>query len=145
MDIIQTVKDAWGWTGIDPTEVVTSNDFANYILKDEDDKFWRMCPEDVYCKVIAESIEDYNRLITDDEFVDDWFMDAIVAEAKESLGELADGQKYALIIPGVLDGDYGGENLKIAAIEEIISFAGDLGKQIKDLPDGSKIELKISR
>ncbi|CAA6824828.1 MAG: DUF1851 domain-containing protein [uncultured Thiotrichaceae bacterium] len=139
MDIIQTVKDAWGWTGIAPVEVVTENDFANFILKDEADKFWRLCPEDVYCKVVADSIEAYNKLITDEDFVYDWFVDAYVEDAKATLGELTEGQKYTLIIPGALDGDYDGDNMKIAPIEDIICASGALGKQIKDLPDGSKI------
>ena len=140
MYILQTVKDAWCWTGIDPTEIFTENDFSNFILKDEADKFWRLCPEDVYCKVVADSIEAYNQLINDAEFVNDWFVDDYVEDAKTALVELEEGQKYTLVIPGALDGDYDGDNMKIASIEDIIRTSGALGQQIKDLPDGSKIE-----
>lgn len=140
MEILQTVKEAWGWTGIDPTEVVTENEFANFILKDADDKFWRLCPEDVYCRVVADSIEAYNKLITDEGFVYDWFVDAYVEDAKEALGELPEGRKYTLIIPGALDGDYDGSNMKIAAVEDIIRASGALGQKIENLPDGSKID-----
>ena len=143
MNILNDVKEAWGWIGMDPVEVVTENEFGNLILKDSNDKFWRLCPEDVYCEVIAESITEYNELITDDEFLDDWFMSAMVEEAKKSLGTLEHGNKYHMVIPGILDGEYGGTNIKTAPFVEIIKFSGDLGKQIKDLPDGAKIELKV--
>lgn len=141
MDIIQIVKDAWGWTGIIPVEVVTENDFANLILKDKNDKFWRLCPEDVYCEVVADSIDAYNKLINDQEFVNDWFMDAIVAEAKTALGEPEAGHKYCLIVSGILDGDYTADNMKTAPIEEIIKASGELGKKVKGLPNGAKFEL----
>lgn len=141
LDILQTVKDSWGWTGIIPVEIVTENDFANLILKDKNDKFWRLCPEDVYCEVVADSIEAYNTLITNQEFVNDWFMDPIVAEAKAALGEPDEGHKYSLIVSGILDGDYTADNMKIAPIEEIIRTSGELGKKVKGLPNGAKVEL----
>ena len=142
MNILNEVKDAWGWIGIDPVEVVTENDFGNLIPKDSNHQFWRLCPEDVYCDVIAKSIEEYNELIQNDEFMDDWFMAAMVDEAKKSLGELEVGSKYHLVIPGILDGEYGGSNIKTAPLAELIKYSGDLGKKIKDLPDGAKIDFK---
>ena len=141
MDILQEVTQAWGWTGIKPTEVVTENDFGNLILKDDDDQFWRICPEDAYCEVVAASIDAYNSLIDDDEFVNDWFMDAVVAEATKAAGELEDGEKYHLVISGALNGDYKASNIAKAPFSEVIRKAGELAEKIKDLPDGTKVQL----
>ncbi|WP_010386303.1 hypothetical protein [Pseudoalteromonas rubra] len=69
MSILNKIQDAWGWVGIEPQEVVIENDFGNLIVKDFSDKFWRLCPEDVYCEIVAESIEDYNDLIKNKEFL----------------------------------------------------------------------------
>ncbi len=142
MNIIETIKAAWGWAGIKPVEVVAENEFGNLIIKDEQDRFWRLCPEDVYCKVIADSIYEYNKLIQDDDFLNDWNMTVMVNEATEILGPLEEGYKYYLVIPGVLDGEYGGENLKTAPVVKIIEFSGDLGRQIKNMPDGAEIQIK---
>lgn len=143
MNIIEEVKEHWGWTGINPTEVVAENEFGNLILKDAEDNFWRLCPEDVYCEVIASSIDDYNKLINDQEFLIDWNMIVMVDEAKKMLGELKEGYKYYMVIPGVLNGEYSGNNIKTAPFKEVIGLSGDLGKQIKDLPDGAEIKLKV--
>ena len=143
INILETVKKHWSWTGIDPIEVVTENDFGNLILRDSDGKFWRICPEDVYCEIIAETIEDYNLLITDSEFNVDWFMESMVSEAKNNIGPLKDGYKYYLVIAGVLGGEYGGKNIQSVPFNELIAHAGELGLQIKDLPDGSKIQIKV--
>jgi hypothetical protein len=144
INILEEVKQAWGWVGIDPVELVTENEFGNLIIKDAKDQFWRLCPEDVYCEIVANSIAAYNELIQDEEFLDDWFMTTMVEEAKKSLGELKPDRKYHLVIPGVLGGEYTGKNIKTVPFIELIRFSGDLGKQIKDLPDGSEIELKTT-
>ena len=143
MNIINEIIASWGWVGVKPTEIVAENEFGNLILKDAEDKFWRLCPEDVYCEVVAESIDDYNKLINDDEFLHDWNMTVMVNEATEILGTLKEGYKYCMVIPGVLNGEYNGTNFKTAPLVEIIRLSGDLGKQIKDLPDGAEIKLKV--
>jgi len=143
MSILNEIKDAWGWIGIEPQEVVIDNEFGNLIVKDISDKFWRLCPEDVYCEIVAESVEEYNALVKSEEFLEDWFMSAMVQEAEGSLGKLAPGYKYQMVIPGVLGGEYGGSNVKVALLLEIIRFSGDLGKQIEELPEGAQIELKV--
>ena len=142
MNIISEIIESWGWVGINPTEIVAENEFGNLILKDAEDKFWRLCPEDVYCEVVAESIDDYNELINDHEFLNDWNMAIMVNEATEMLGELKEGYKYYMVIPGVLDGEYSGTNIQTAPFIEIIRISGNLGKQIKDLPDGAEVKLE---
>jgi len=143
MNIIDEVKKSWGWVGISPAEIVTENEFGNLIIKDVEDKFWRLCPEDVYCKIVADSIDDYNKLIQDDEFVNDWSMTIMVDEATKMLGALKEGYKYYLVIPGILNGEYTGGNIKTAPFIEIIKWSGELAKQIKDLPDGAEVKLRV--
>jgi hypothetical protein len=143
MSILNEIRNAWGWVGIDPQEIVIENEFGNLIVKDFSDRFWRLCPEDVYCEVVAESIEEYNALIKNEEFLEDWFMSAMVLEAEKTLGKLEAGYKYHMVIPGALGGEYGGSNVKVAPLLELVRFSGDLGKKIEDLPDGAKIELRM--
>ena len=119
MNILNEIRDAWSWVGLEPDEVVIENEFGNLIIKDTSSKFWRLCPEDVYCEVIAENIEQYNIIIKDEEFLEDWFMSAMVQDAEKALGKLESGYKYQMVIPGVLGGEYGGTNIKVAPLIEI--------------------------
>jgi hypothetical protein len=139
MNIIEVVKESWGWVGLDPLEVVTQNAFGNLILKDNDDNFWRLCPEEVYCKVIASSVDEYNDMVQDTAFNEDWFMAAIVKEAEVHFDSLAQDHVYQLDTPAVLGGDYKLSNIKISSLDSSIKFSGHLGKLIKDLPEGAKI------
>ncbi|OOF12838.1 DUF1851 domain-containing protein [Salinivibrio sp. PR919] len=143
MSIIQEVKDSWGWVGIEPLSIVGENDFGNLMIEDADGKYWRLSPEDVYCEVVANDRDELDRLSQDQDFLEDWYMQALVEQAKESLGELSEGRKYCLVIPGALGGEYGISNIKTAPLVELVRFSGDLAKQIKDLPDGAEIQLRV--
>lgn len=143
MDLISEIRGAWGWVGIDPQEIVGENEFGNLIIKDTDGKYWRMCPEDVYCKIVANNRDELDKLSQDQGFLADWYMTALVDQAKVSVGPLADGRKYCLAIPGVLGGAYDSSNIKSVPLVELIRLSGDIGKQIRDLPDGAQIELKV--
>jgi hypothetical protein len=143
MSIIQEIKESWGWVGIDPVEVVGENDFGNLMIKDSSSCYWRMCPEDVYCEVIANNREELDALSVSQDFLEDWYMQALVEQASEHLGPLMNGQKYCLVTPGVLGGEYAISNIKTAPLIELIRFSGDVAKQIKDLPDGAQIQLKV--
>lgn len=143
MSIIQEIEESWGWVGINPIEVVGENDFGNLMIKDSSGRYWRMCPEDVYCEVIADNREELDALSTSQEFLEDWYMQPLVEQASEHLGPLVNDQKYCLVTPGVLGGEYAISNIKTAPLIELIRFSGHVAKQIKDLPDGAQIQLKV--
>ena len=144
MSLIDEIRAAWGWVGLDPIEVVGENDFGNLVVKDAHGKYWRLCPEDCYCRVVAESREELDALSTDEAFLQDWNMSTLVNEALVKLGVLADGRKYCLKIPGVLGGEYGGENIGTISLEELVRASGHIGREINDLPDGAKVRLKVT-
>ena len=143
MKLIDEIAKAWGWSGIDPVSVVMENDFGNLIVMDVDGKYWRLCPEDCYCEVIAASRAEFDALLANQEFLQDWDMAALVSLAKDQCGPLATGSKYCLKIPGILGGTYGGNNLAIASQIDLVRIAGDIARQLQELPDGSRIELRL--
>jgi len=143
MQILETVQSAWGWTGIKPVELIDENDFGNLIIKDAHGQYWRLCPEDCYCEVVATDQPAFAVLAADSEFLVDWQMSALVDQATQRFGPLAAWRKFCLKIPGVLGGEYGGENLGTISLEELIRFSGDIAQQIASLPDGTPIKLSV--
>lgn len=135
MSIIREIKESWGWVGIDPVQVVGENDFGNLIIEDSLGKFWRLCPEDVYCEVVANTKEELDRLSVDQKFLEDWNMQTLVDQAQESLGALEEGGKYCFVTPGALGGEYAITNIKTAPLLEMVRFSGHVAHQIKDLPE----------
>lgn len=58
MDLISKIQEAWGWVGIEPIKVVGDNDFGNLVVRHVYSKYWRICPENVYRKVVAQESEE---------------------------------------------------------------------------------------
>jgi hypothetical protein len=143
MELIAIVEDAWGWTGLKPDQIVGGNDFGNLIIKDQSGRYWRLCPENLYCKVIASSRAELDQLSQDQEFLHDWYMSELVQQARERLGPLRPGFKYCLKIPGTLGGEYGGDNLATISLGGLVSASGDIAQQIEELPDGAQVKLSI--
>lgn len=139
--LLPVVSEAWGWTGCKPVEVIAMNAFGNLILRDDEGCFWRLCPEDVYCRIVAKSSADYGVLVGSEDFLSDWEMIDLVKAAREKLGTPGSGRCYCLKLPGVLGGEYGCDNVATVSVEELIASSGDIGRQIKDLPDGTQIDL----
>ena len=143
MELIAIVKEAWGWTGLEPDQIVGDNDFGNLMVKDQSGCYWRLCPEDLYCKIIAHSRAELDRISQDQEFLRDWHMDGLVQQARESLGPLRPGFKYCLKIPGALGGEYGGDNLATISLGELVSASRHITQQIQGLPDGAQVKFNI--
>ena len=143
MELIAIVEHAWGWTGLQPAQIVGDNDFGNLMIKDRSGRYWRVCPEDLSCKVIATSKAELDELSQDQRFLGDWNMTQLVQQARGRLGPLRPGFKYCLKIPGALGGEYGGDNLATISLGGLISASGHIAQQVKDLPDGAQVKLSI--
>ena len=141
--LIDAIKDAWGWAGVDPCTIIAQNAFGNVIFTDHNGRYWRLCPEDLYCEIVAEDQEQFSQLTEDEEFVFDWEMVELVLQAQRRVGSLAEGYCYCLTIPGALGGEYGGANLNQVPIRELIQFSGSIAFQSRDLPDGAWVKLEV--
>jgi len=141
--MIEIINKSWAWTGIEPVEIIMENDFGNLIIMDKVLKYWRLCPEDLYCEVIAQNKIEYDELLLSSDFIEDWNMKLLVEEADSKYGELANNYKYMLVTSGVLGGAYDITNINVAPFDEIVELSGELAFQLKDMEDGSEIELTV--
>ena len=143
MQIVQTIADAWGWRGVRPRTLVIQNEFGNVIFTDDEGQYWRICPEELSCEIVAADRDDFARLQNSSESAEDWAMSALAEEARAVAGVPSDTRCYCLKIPATLGGAYAADNIATIDRGELISAAGDIAKQIDGLPDGAQINLKI--
>ena len=141
--MIEVINKNWSWIEATAVEIVLTNEFGNIIFLSEAGHYWRICPEELRCTKVADDQQSYDLLLKDAGFKEDWEMANLVDVARIRLGELEAGEKYCLKLPAVLGGLYQHENIgKVSQIEQL-TFAGGIGQQIKDLPNGQKIELNL--
>lgn len=141
--LLNAVRLAWGWVGIEPKQVVAVNAFGNLLLRDTAGRYWRICPEELFAKIVADNEQSYNALMADADFLENWEMVRFVEIAVRNLGATDTGKCYCLKLPGILGGEYQPENFGVITIEELILSSGDIAQQIKDVPDGRTVQIQI--
>ena len=142
-DLVGQVQDAWGWTGIEAARVALQNDFGNLVVEDISGRFWRICPEELSCEIIASDPKHYDEVLSSAEFQDDFGMEPLLLAARRALGPLVDEKKYCLKLPPVLGGSYETDNISTISLNELIAYSGYIAQQIKNLPDDAAVELKV--
>lgn len=144
MNLLVEIEKEWSWAGLRPVEIVAENAFGNLIIKDDCARFWRLCPEEVYCKIVADNEKNYENLSNNKDFIDDWSMSSITAQAIREFGPLETGWKFHLVVPGVLGGEYDLSNIvKISCVEQIRT-SGTIGKQLCQVSDGEQVRIKVT-
>ena len=79
----------------------------------------------------------------DEKIANEWFMFSLVYEIKQSGLNLTAGKLYGYKLPPVLGGEYKADNFTLISVTEHFSFSGDLHEKIKDLPDGTPINIEV--
>jgi len=90
---------------------------------------------------IADSQDDFCVKIDQDDNADDWLMIPLVNACVAAGMRLQPNLCYSFKIPPVLSGKYEIENIAPLDIEVNYAFLADIHRQIKNLPDGTKINL----
>ena len=132
MDALQIIREVWGFTGLKPVDIIDRNQFGNLILRDKTGRFWRICPEELTCKVVASSENKMRELMHDPEFKQDWEMTGLVLLAYNTLGEVADESCYYFINPPALGGEYAVANMGITTIADLMVSSGDMAAKMQE-------------
>lgn len=141
--MINTITEYWGWKLGEAEEIILTNLFGNYIIKNTKGEYWRICPEELKCELIAKDNNEFETKRKNRDFILDWEMTNIVKIAKEKLSDLSSEQCYCLVYPSVLGGKYEAENIESTARATLISFSGEISRQIEDIPEGTQIKINF--
>jgi len=95
---------------------------------------------------VADSTDEFQELLINQEFVVNHFSVQMVGELKRQGKTLSKGQVYSFKKPLVLGGEYELTNIELTDIEVHFSISGQIHNQVHALPDGSEIgDVSINR
>jgi len=124
---------------------MATNAFGNLIVRAIDGAYWRICPEELSCEVVACDAAALDVPWANEDFQIDWQMMQLVNAAQVALGPVDEQRCYCLKQPAVLGGKYDAANFGTITRRELIAFTGDVAEQIKDVPDGASIKFKWTK
>jgi hypothetical protein len=140
---VERLLAEWRWLIPQPMSLVARNAFGDLFLRDGAGRILKLDVAIGSVTEIADSPAQFQELSRTKEKQEEWFLLADqLAAAKRGLKPNAD-QCIAFKIPVVFAESGSPNNAFVGDIYEQVSFLGDLHRQISELPDGSKIRLRV--
>jgi hypothetical protein len=94
-------------------------------------------------KPIADSRDHFSRLLDEGDNANQWLAIPLIDRLVESGLLLKPKTVYGFKTLPILGGSYDVGNFYVASILEYYPFMGDIHGQIKDIPDGAQVRLKV--
>jgi hypothetical protein len=133
----------WGWL-LPPTFTlwIVTKFVDCFLVLPDGSVHWLDVSAGQFTKVAA-SREEFCEKSDDDEQANFWFAMTLVDDLVANGVTLDPGSCYGFKKPVVLGGGYEVDNVYPASIEEYLWFMGDFHLQIRDVPDGGTVEMKV--
>ena len=141
LDRAKLVED-WQWLIGTALPILVTSVGDAFMQTESDEMFWLIAGSAEYDKV-AESYEEFQTKLKDDELVYEWFLAPVVSQLKEAGIFLEPGKLYGFKKLPVFGGKYEPSNFELTDIEVHFALTGQMNLQIKDLPDGAKVNFVV--
>src|SRR5688572_10921757 len=142
-DISDKLTENWTWLIGKDKKVLLISAIGDMFLTDNSKKVYWLDVGVGELKLVADGILDFVEKLKNIDQVNEWFMIDLITDLRLSDSKLKDGQLYSYKKLPITGGDYAVENFAPLDIEEHFGYTGDIQKQIKDLPDGTTVELEV--
>lgn len=137
---IDELLDDWRWLVPEDVELVVITKAGDaFIRRLGDGAILRLNVVDGSVEQVCASLDEFQAAITDEQHVQRWFMPEIV-QGQALLG-MDPGENECLSFkhPPILGGQIDPDNIEVSDVAVHFSIAGQIHKQVKDLPPGATI------
>lgn len=141
--ILGTIAEDWAWTGLKPKKILLQSDFANFLVQAEDGKVWLLLTDIPECTVLSDTKEGLSQITQTPQFFQEFELGEFGNSLRNQLGDLKPEECYSMKVSAALGGKYEVNNFKISNTIVTISFAGQIGRQIADVPNGTEISITV--
>nr|WP_121273381.1 T6SS immunity protein Tdi1 domain-containing protein [Pedobacter schmidteae] len=141
---IESVLSDWNWILPKQLEVLYITLFGDIFFTDNEGGVNWLDTGSFNLNKVAESLEKFHRLLLDEENVNTWLLPHLCEELITSGQKLEQEQVYSFKLMPALGGEYVVDNIKPTDIYVHFSISGQIGEQIKDIPDGTRINFKLT-
>jgi len=136
---LEDICSSWQWCLTDQKSVALVSSVGDIFLVGKDDTINWLDTSVGQISKIANNIEHFEQLLNDEENIDNWFLATLVEQLINNGKTLKENEVYSFKVLPALGGEYSVDNLEITDISVHFSTTGQIHEQIKDLPDGMRI------
>jgi hypothetical protein len=138
-----SLLSAWSWLLPPEFTVWLVNRFGDLFIVPTDGTVLMLDIGACALTKLAESRDDFVRKIDEAGNADDWMMIPLVNRLTATGAILGTGECYSYKLPPILGGEYTVENTAILKLAEHYGAYGSIHEQLRDIPDGAQVVLKL--
>ncbi|MEW6598919.1 MAG: hypothetical protein AB1429_15655 [Pseudomonadota bacterium] len=143
-------SEQWAWLIGEPSRFLLSSMFGDLFFEKQNDGVYRLDCGSGAIERVAEDADAFDQFLGGErnaswrQSIDNWFLPAFVEQLHAAGKKPGLDQCFGLtILPIFEGGKYVVENVFVLPRREWISYTGALHRQIRDLPDGAKVQLVV--
>jgi len=140
---IDDFLSCWQWRLIDIRGVVTISCLGDLFLLGQDNAVYWLQTDSGDLTKISDDLEQYQLYLTDNDKIDNWFLPLLIEKLISAGKTLKENEVYSYKKLPVIGGEYSIDNIEPTDMSVHFAFSGQICEQIKDLPDGTKVNIKI--
>lgn len=130
----------WRWMiGTHKLPILVTAMGTAFVQDTQDGTISLLDPGEGKLREIAASFDEFQALLSDQEFVLAEFLVEDFASLRDGGRSLSQGQVFGFVQPPVLGGSFDVGNLEPTDMEVHFSVSGQIHRQVRDLPDGAPI------
>lgn len=138
------IARAWQWLVPGLWKPFLCSMIGGIFFEEQSGVYWLESGTGSVERIAADAAEFEAIVGSDPDKVDEWFLPQLVAELLDAGKHPGPGQCYAfLTLPVFAEGKYEVENLVVASARTQLVEVASVHEQLGDLPDGSRVEIKI--
>ena len=140
----ESVMNEWLWlVGVDK-QLVAITHIGDAFLSDSTGSIYWLDTGNGSVTKVSDSFFDFTESLGDSEIKDEWLLSSLVANLKESGLHRQTNQVYSYRQLPILGGEYEVSNFFCLDIVEHFSVTSRIHYQIRDLPEGAIVSLKLT-
>ena len=134
---------SWHWLLPDVKQILLISKMGDMFLSANNGFIYWLATDDGSLKKIADTKAQFEQSLMDDDNVDNWFLPSFVTELIAAGKLLGEKQVYSFKKLPIIGGEYTVDNIDPTDISVHFTLTGVIHEQIKDLPDGTKVQIKL--
>jgi hypothetical protein len=141
----EDILSEWQWRIADMRAVIMVTVWGDVFFEGNDDCIYWLQTDDGSLAKVAERNEQFQSLLTEERNIDNWFLPSLLEQLYNSGKILKEDEVFSFLKMPVLGGEYTIENIAPCSMSVHFAFTGQICEQIKELPDGTKVNISLKK
>jgi len=141
---IEDILSCWRWKIGDMKAVVIMSILGDLFLADRESAVYWLQTDTGDLTKVADSLEEFDNHLNDDDKIDNWFLPLLIEKLISAGKTLKENEVYSYKQIPVIGGEYSVDNIEPTDMSVHFAFSGQICEQIKDLPNGTKVNIKFN-